>query len=374
MKIAYLSTFYPYRGGIAQFNASLYRMFEKEHEVKAFTFSRQYPNILFPGKSQLVGAGDKADEIDADRILDTINPVTYYSTARKIIRFDPDILLMKYWMPFFAPSLGYVAKRLKKKGTVNISILDNVIPHEKRPGDIVLTKYFLKYNSGFVVMSNAVREGLLSLKRDSKYIFQDHPLYDHFGEKIDKNIARAKLNIPPDAKVLLFFGFIRKYKGLDLLLEALNALPEDYHLVIAGEVYGSFEKYDEIIKKYNLAGRITNHARYIADGEVPLFFSASDACVLPYKSATQSGIIGISYHFGLPVVATDTGGLKEMIEPHGTGLMIEKPDAAIIANKIKEYFNMDSDVFRANIENYKKKASWDVLARKIIGFYDELKN
>ena len=144
MKIAYLSTFYPYRGGIAQFNASLYRMFEKEHDVKAFTFSRQYPNLLFPGKSQLVGASDNADKIDSDRILDTINPMTYFSAARKIIRFNPNLLLMKYWMPFFAPSLGYVAKRLKKNGTINISILDNVIPHEKRLGDIALTKYFLK--------------------------------------------------------------------------------------------------------------------------------------------------------------------------------------------------------------------------------------
>ncbi len=388
MKIAYLSTFYPFRGGIAQFNASLCRALEKDHQVKAFTFTRQYPNILFPGKSQFVGNSEKAcaidnssiennkidnNAIDAERILDTINPITYYSAARNILEFNPDIMLMKYWMPFFAPSLGYVAKRLKRNGTINISVLDNVIPHEKRPGDIALTKYFLKHNSGFVVMSNTVRQDLLSLKQDSEYIFQEHPLYDHFGAKVDKIAARKKLNIPPDKKVLLFFGFIRSYKGLDLLLEALNALPADFHLVIAGEAYGSFDKYDDMINKYNLGNRVTNAARYIEDSEVPLFFSAADVCVLPYKSATQSGIIGVSYHFGLPVVATDTGGLKEMIEPHGTGLMVDKPDAAEIAISIKQYFNSDTELFKANIDNYKEKASWDVLAQKIIEFYNDLK-
>ncbi|MCK5742096.1 MAG: glycosyl transferase, partial [Chlorobi bacterium] len=184
MKIAYLSTFYPFRGGIAQFNALLYRVLEKQHDINAYTFSRQYPKILFPGSSQMVGDNDPADKIPSKQVLDTINPITYFTASGKINRFAPDLMLMKYWMPFFAPSLGHVAKSTKRHGTINISVLDNVIPHERRTGDIALTKLFLNQNHGFVVMSKKVEQDLLSLKPDAKYIFHEHPLYEQFGEGI----------------------------------------------------------------------------------------------------------------------------------------------------------------------------------------------
>jgi glycosyltransferase involved in cell wall biosynthesis len=375
MKIAYLSTFYPFRGGIAQFNAALYRTFERDHNIKAFTFTRQYPDMLFPGTSQFVGPDDPADKVPAVKVLDTINPLSYRNTAGKINIFAPELMIMKYWMPFFAPSLGWVARSTRKSGTINITILDNVIPHERRPGDINLTKFFLNQNHGFVVMSEAVKNDLLSLKKDAKYISHPHPLYSHFGNKLQKDEARHRLNIPPDKKVLLFFGFIRDYKGLDLLLEALNILPEDYHLIVAGEVYGNFDSYDSLIIKYQLESRVSRNARYISDEEVPLFFSAADVCVLPYKSATQSGIVGITYHFDLPVIATDVGGLKEMIEPYKTGLMVDKPKAALIAGTIKKYFDEGhARAFVDNIKIYKDLSSWDSLASGILGLYEKIKS
>lgn len=373
MRIAYLSTFYPFRGGIAQFNASLYRAFERENEIKAFTFTRQYPNILFPGETQLVTEKDKVDNIPSIEILDSINPITYYKTAKRILEFSPSIVLNKFWMPFFAPSLGKVSKILKKNKVKNFSVLDNVIPHERRFGDIALTKYFLNQQSGFVVMSETVRRDLLSLKPDAKYLFFPHPIYDHFGVRITKEEAQRQLNIPTGKKVLLFFGFIRDYKGLDLLLKCLKLLPEDYHLIIAGEVYGSFDKYDKIIKELNLTEKITKAVKYISDSEVPLYFSASDVCVLPYKSATQSGIVGIAYHFNLPIIATDVGSLREMIEPYNSGIMIEEISENSIAVAVSDYFQGNlSEQFSQNMNVYKEKYSWDKLAESIIEFNKDL--
>lgn len=372
MKIAFLSTFYPFRGGIAQFNASLYRAFEKEHSVKAFTFTRQYPDFLFPGETQMVTPKDNADKIPSERVLDTLNPLTYFSAASKIKGFEPDILLMKYWMSYMAPSLGTVAKRVKSDSKV-ITILDNVIPHEKRFFDEAFTKYFLRQNHGFVVMSDSVKNDLLRLSPDAKYVFHPHPLYDHFGKKADAEDAKRKLNIPAGKKVILFFGFIRDYKGLDLLIEAVSKLNDDYVLVIAGEVYGSFDKYAGQIEKLGLKDKISLHVRYISDDEVPLFFSSADVCVLPYKSATQSGITSIAYHFDLPMIATDTGGLKESIHHDKTGLIVNMPDADLIAKAIEEYFTRNIKVeFQNEIRLLKSKLSWNSLSNAIIAFSKSL--
>lgn len=374
MKIAYLSTFYPFRGGIAQFNASLYRAFEENgHEIKAFTFTRQYPNLLFPGKSQYVTEKDKSDPIPSEAVLDTLNPVTFFSAATKIKKFKPDILLMKFWLPYFGPSLGTVAGKLKKHGTKVITILDNVIPHEKRPGDIAFTKYFLNRNSGFVVMSHSVKDDLLKLKPNAKYLFNPHPVYNHFGDKIDAQTAREKLNIPKDKKVLLFFGLVREYKGLDLLIKALNGLPDDYFLLVGGEVYGDEKVYLDLIKLYHLEDRVSVNFRYIDDQEVPMFFSAADVLVLPYKSATQSGIFSISLHFDLPTIVTDVGSLKELVEPKEIGLVVKKPDFQLIREKIEDYFSKDlKNNLASNISIFKKENSWENLAENIIHFADQL--
>lgn len=373
MKITFLSTMFPYRGGIAQFNALLYRELEKQHEVKAYTFTRQYPEFLFPGQTQYVTEKDQADKIPAVRILDTVNPFTYIKTAKAIRRENPDLLITKYWMSFFAPSLGYVAAHLGKK-TKKISILDNVIPHEKRFFDMAFNRYFLKRNDGFIVMSDKVLADLLSIVPDAKYLRVNHPVYNHFGEKLEQSAARQALGIDPARKTLLFFGIIRDYKGLDILIDALSMLDQTYQLIIAGEVYGSFDKYADQIKKHQLADRIHLFNHYIDDNEVPPFFSAADVCILPYKSATQSGITSIANHFDLPLIATDTGGLKETIAHGETGLIVAQPNAAMLADTIRQYFdgNMQAG-FSRNIQQEKQENSWENFARKIIEFSATLK-
>ena len=373
MRIAYLSTFYPFRGGITHFNHSLYNALRKNHEVKAFTFIRQYPGLLFPGKTQYVTENDLIEKIPADRILDTINPLSYLSAASKISGFSPDILIMKYWMPFFAPSLGYVAGKMKNKNCRVISVLDNVIPHEKKFYDLAFSKYFLRRNSGFVVMSETVKQDLLTLKPGAHYLFNEHPLYDHFGERLTKGEACSRLGLPEDRKILLFFGFVRDYKGLDILIETMKSLPEDYYLLVAGEVYGDDKKYYEQVSRLGLADRVQLNLRYIADHEVPLFFSAADVNVLPYRSATQSGILAIAYHFGLPVVVTDVGSLKDSVEADHTGLVAEVAEPAALNGKILEFFQSDHETtFRENILKVRQKNSWENLAEAIVNFSSSL--
>ena len=371
MRIAYLSTFYPFRGGIAQFNADLLEEFGRHHEVKAFTFTRQYPSFLFPGKTQYVTPGDKAKKVDSEAILDTANPFSWRPAARKIAAWKPDLLVMKYWMSYLAPSLGTVARYLKRRGIPVITVLDNVIPHETKFFDKPFSRWFLRQNSGCVAMSEAVLKDMLSLTPDKPYILQPHPLYDHFGQKMDKRAAQEALELDPGKRTLLFFGLIRDYKGLDLLIDALPLLGEEYQLVIAGESYGSFEKYEAQIAASGCADRIKVFNRYIDDEEVPRFFSAADLCVLPYKSATQSGITAISLHFDLPVVATPVGGLAESIEKPGIGLMTSGISAEAIADTVRAFYAANPDTFVENIRQTKATMTWEVFAGKILDFYTQ---
>ncbi len=376
MRIRFLSTFFPFRGGIAQFNALMYREMEKNHDVKAFTFKRQYPNILFPGQTQYVTENDVADQIPSQAVLDTINPFTYIKTARALKRSNPELVITKYWMTFFAPSLGFVLGRLKNKA-IRISVLDNVIPHERRFFDNAFNRYFLKRNDGFIVMSDKVLADLLHYKPDAKYVRMDHPVYDQFGARLEQLEALKSLGIEhnPDHKYVLFFGIIRKYKGLDLLIEAMSKLGEDYHLLIAGEVYGSFDEYQKIIDQHNLTNRIHLFNRYIPDDKVGFYFSASDVCVLPYRSATQSGIISISKHFEIPVIATDVGGLKESISHGKTGLMVDRAEPQLIAESIERYFTSDlKESCKLLIREENERNSWAAFCRIIIEFAEEIRS
>ena len=366
MRIAYLSTYYPFRGGIAQFNADLLEAFGKQHEVKAFTFTRQYPSFLFPGKTQYVTAQDKAKKVDSQAILDTVNPFSWCSAASKIAAWKPDLVIMKYWMSYLAPSLGTVARRLRRKGIPTITVLDNVIPHETKFFDKPFSRWFLRQNSGCVAMSEAVLRDMLSLTPDKPYILQPHPLYDHFGTRINATEARQALGLDPTRRTLLFFGLIRDYKGLDLLIDAMPLLGPQYQLVIAGESYGSFEKYEAQIAASGCADRIRVFNRYIDDEEVPKFFSAADVCVLPYKSATQSGITAIALHFEVPVVATPVGGLAESVERPGIGLMTPAISAESLAETIPQLYEQGLETFAANIRAAKQTMTWDVFADKIL--------
>lgn len=368
MKICYLSTFHPYRGGIAQFNASLCRALRESHEVTPFTFTRQYPDLLFPGTTQYVQPGDSADDVGSVRTLDSVNPATWLATGRAINRLSPDLLLMKFWMSFFGPSLGCVAGRMRP-GTKVVTVLDNVIAHEPRFFDVPFTKYFLGRNHGFVAMSASVERDLLSLAPGARCVRIPHPLYDHFGAPVDRAAAEERLGIPKGKRVVLFFGFIRDYKGLDLLIEAFGKLDDRYVLVVAGESYGSFSAYESLIARSPLRGNIRTFNDYIPDARVPDFFCAADVCVLPYRSATQSGITSIAYHFDLPVIATDVGGLAEEVVGRGAGLVVGRPDPGAIAEGIRTYFDSSMKAgCVANIARMKREENWFNFARKLTAF------
>ncbi len=373
MRVAILSCFYPYRGGISQFNACLYGELSKEHIVKAFNFKRQYPEFLFPGKTQYVTADDEAVPVESVSPLDTANPFTYISTYREIRDWKPDLLIVRYWMTYFAPSLGYITRRMKKHCKV-ISILDNVIPHEQHFFDTPLTKYFLKGSTGCVTLCEAVSKDLLEIKPDARYTVIPHPLYSHFGEKKARAEAEAKLGLAPGKKNILFFGLIRTYKGLDILLEAFAKLPEDYQLIIAGEPYGSFDKYQEIIDRIPGKGRIFMDLKYIKDSEVSDYFSAADVTVLPYRSATQSGISSVSYHFEVPMIVTEVGGLKEAIGDTGTGLVAAEITAEAILAEIERYFGnpqIKEDCISC-IRLEKDRLSWKTFADRLMEFVRQL--
>ena len=373
MKIAILSCFYPYRGGISQFNACLYGELSKTHIVRAFNFKRQYPEFLFPGKTQYVTDDDEAVPVESTSLLDTANPFTYHSTYKAIRDWKPDVLIVRYWMSYFAPSLGYITRRMKKHCKV-ISILDNVIPHEQHFFDTPLTKYFLKGSTGSVTLCEAVSKDLLRIDPDAEYAVIQHPLYSHFGEKKSRAEAEKKLGLAPGKKNLLFFGLIRTYKGLDILLEAFGRLSDEYQLIIAGEPYGSFDKYQEIIDRLPGKDRIFMDLKYIKDSEVTDYFSAADLAVLPYRSATQSGISSVSYHFEVPMIVTDVGGLKETIGDRGTGLVAEEGTPGAIHNEILRYFSNPSikEGCIEAIRKEKERLSWKTFAQMLTDFIGQL--
>jgi glycosyltransferase involved in cell wall biosynthesis len=370
MKIAILSPFYPYRGGIAQFSAMLYLALEKTHEVKAFSFSRLYPGFLFPGKTQFVDEIDADFPVSSERTLDSINPFSYEKTAKAIEKFQPDILLIAYWMSFFGPAYGHIANRLKNKTKI-ITLLHNAIPHEPKFFDKAFSKLLFDRTRGFLVLSDTVKKDILLLYPQANVCLKAHPLYDHFGEKIDKKEAIQTLGLDFGKKTLLFFGLIRDYKGLDLLIDAMPLLDDSYQLIIAGECYGSFEKYQRQIDALSGENRILVLNRYIDNKEVPILFSVADLLVLPYKSATQSGVVPVAYHFEIPIVATNVGGLKESIEGAGTGLIC-LPEAGSLAQTIQEVFQVGADKFIANIKEEKKNLSWEVFADALIEFANQI--
>ena len=373
MRIALLSCFYPFRGGISQFNASLYLELGKSHTVKAFNFTRQYPEFLFPGKTQYVTKDDDAVPIESDALLDTANPFTYGRTYRAIRDWEPDLVIISSWLSYFAPSLGYIARRLRKRCKV-ISILHNVVPHEPRFFDAPLTRYFLSGCTGNVTLCDEVAEDLKRLSPKALNITLFHPIYGHFGEKMPREEAEKALGLKPGMRNLLFFGLIRDYKGLDILLDAFGKLDSGYQLIVAGEPYGSFVKYRNIIDRSPAKDRIRLFTRYIKDSEVKVFFSASDLAVLPYRSATQSGISAIAYHFEVPMVVTDVGGLRQSIGDCGTGLVAPKADADCVVREIRTYFS-DANLKTLcvnSIKAEKDRLSWRTFSKRLLEFSDNL--
>lgn len=371
-RFSVFSAFYPFRGGIAQFNARLFRALEKRVDLKAFTFKKQYPDFLFPGTSQFVTTEDLADPIPAERIVSTFNPLSYISGIRRLRVAQPDVFIANYWMSFFGLFLGLFALFLPKK-VKKIAILHNLVPHEKRFFDAPLNRFFVNRYQGFVVMSDSVEKDLKKFRPDAKVLRMDHPWYDHFGSLIDKKGARQRLNLDHEKKTLLFFGIIRPYKGLDLLIQAFEMLPEDYQLVIAGEVYGKEHDYHQQIAKSSSKERIHFFNRYISDGEVHVFFSAADACVLPYRSATQSGITATSFHFEVPMVATDVGGLASIVGDGYMGAIAKEVTPVSISEGVKRLFDENHyQQCQENIKREKEKNTWEVFAQRLVDFSSSL--
>ncbi len=362
MKIVLIGTAYPYRGGLAAYNERLAREFLSEgFEVRIMTFTLQYPSFLFPGKSQFLDA-PSPQGLKIERIVNSVNPFNWISVGSALKKEKPDIIIFKYWLPFMAPCFGTIARIARSnKHTRIICILDNVIPHEPGPGDKLLTRYFTGSIDGAVAMSDSVLTDLRKFNVQVPAKLNPHPLFDNFGQALAKDEALKKLGIGVSGNIILFFGFIRAYKGLDLLIEAFSDQrfrDLNVRLIIAGEFYEDSKPYRELIVKYNLGDYIFLFDRFINDEEVAAYFSAADIVVQPYKSATQSGVTQIAYHFENPMLVTDVGGLKEIV-PDGKCGYVVKPDPAAIAGALTDFFqNSRKDTFVKNIKTEKLRFSW----------------
>jgi D-inositol-3-phosphate glycosyltransferase len=370
MKIVYIGTAYPMRGGIAHFNALLSRELARRHTVRFLSFTRQYPGLLFPGKTQFVAgaAGAEAARMDAEPVLDTIWPPSWWRTARIAAREKPDLLLFKYWMPFFAPAFGSVIRRVKRRVPARaVFVCDNIVPHEPSPIDLPLTRYALSAVDGFVVMSESVRDDLLKIRPDARWLLVPHPVYRLFGERVAKEEARAALGLEPGPWIL-FFGYVRPYKGLENLIEALPAIRERVgaRLLVAGEFYEGEARIRRRVAELGLQDAVRFDADYIPESRVPLYFSACDVVVLPYRTATQSGIVPIAYQLDSPVIVTDVGGLAEVVPDGRTGFVVPPGDGAALAAAVVRFYDEDWETrLRAGVREEKRKYSWEPMVAAI---------
>ena len=361
-KVVLIGSAYPLRGGLATFNERLVREYIKlGSEASIYTFSLQYPSLLFPGKTQYSTEPPPGD-LQIKVKLNSVNPLNWFSVGNEIKKLRPDLVLVKYWMPFMAPCFGTVCRIIRRNGhTRVVSVIDNIIPHEKRPGDRLLSSYFVKSVDGFVAMSHSVMNDLETFTKDKPRAWCPHPLYDNFGDAISKAEARRILGLDPGARYALFFGFIRDYKGLDLLLEAFGTpamKASGIKLLVAGEFYCDPAPYNEIIKRHGLEGSVIMSNDFIPDSQVINYFCSADVVVQPYKSATQSGVTQIAYHFNKPMIITDVGGLSEFV-PHGTVGYVVEPGKDEIASAILEFYASGKETeFIANTAIEKQKYSW----------------
>ena len=369
---------YPYRGGIATTNERLANEFlSLGYTVDMETFILQYPSFLFPGKTQF-NEKSPPENLKIKRTINSINPFSWLKVGFRIRREKPDLVIIRYWLPFLAPCLGTIASLIRKnKHTVIICLADNIVPHEHRPGDRQLTNYFIQRIDGLIAMSKSVLTDGVSFRKNLPTGYCPHPIFDNYGEKLSFQEAKQKLKLEPETRYLLFFGFIRDYKGLDLLINAfaderLRKFP--VKLLVAGEYYSNPESYLKLIAEKKLKEFIELRTDFIPDDEVRLYFSAADMVVQPYKSATQSGVTQIGYHFNKPMLVTNVGGLSEIIPDGKIGYVVE-PESQNIADALVDFYeNERMSEFEANMIEEKKKFSWANMANKFLNVYSKIKN
>lgn len=363
MKIVVVGTSHPYRGGIAAFTDRLATEFVREGtDIEVVTFKLQYPSFLFPGKTQYSDA--KAPEgFPIERKVNSVNPLNWITVGKEIRKKNPDIVIFTYWMSFFAPCFGKIARVIKcNRHTKCIGLIHNMIPHEKSFLDKMLPPRFVKAMDGFVALSKSVLDDVASLDKDNKpKVFTPHPLYDHFGEIMDRSEAAKHLNLDPNYRYLLFFGLVRAYKGLDLLIDAFaDARLRKYpvKLLVAGEFYDDPKPYLEQIEKLGLNDFVIIENQYIKDNNVKYYFNIADMVVQPYKSATQSGVTQIAYHFEKPMLVTDVGGLGEIIPNGKVGYVVE-PKPSAIAEALVDFCENDRvSCFVSGLRDEKQKYQW----------------
>ena len=377
-RIIIMGTAHPYRGGLAAFNERLAAEFQNGNDnVRIETFTLQYPNILFPGRTQYADWPPPGN-LNIKRTINSVWPPNWLRVANRIKKEKPDIVIFKYWLPLMAPCFGSIARIIKKnRHTQVITILDNIVPHEGRPGDKLLTSYFVKPIDGFIGMSASVLDDLNIFDSDKPRLFSPHPVFDNFGQPISREEALEKLDLDPNYRYILFFGLVREYKGLDIMIEAFAGARKEnknLKLIVAGEFYTSPEPYKKQIKNLELEDDIILHPSFIPDNEVAKWFCASDIVAQPYKTATQSGVTQIGYHFDKPMLVSNVGGLSEII-PHGIGGYVVNPVASEVTEALYDFFtNNRHDEFTAGIRSEKRKYSWKTMVKNVYLLSEQIRS
>lgn len=370
MKIVIVGPGYPLRGGIATFNHRLAKAFiEQGHECEIVSFSLQYPSFLFPGKTQF-STEPQSDSINIRKLINSVNPFSWFSAGNKLKKEKPDLIVVRYWLPFMGPALGTLLRRVRtNKYTKIICLCDNAIPHEKRPGDNLFTKYFVKTCDAFVTMSEKVKSDLMLFDKTKPKLLIYHPVYDNFGEAVDTAEARKHLGLPENEDLFLFFGFIRKYKGLDILIEALSIYKKTavkpFKLIIAGEFYEDEQPYIKLIEGLDLKNDIILFNEFIPDSEVKYFLCAGDLLIQPYRNATQSGVTPLAYHFETPMIVTKVGGLEKQVPDQKAGYVVE-PTAEAIAEAMKKFSQKGKVAFIPFLQQEKQNYSWEHMVSSMI--------
>ncbi len=372
-KIVIIGPAYPLRGGLASYDERLARAFQQQGwDVQIYTFSLQYPGFLFPGTTQYA-SGPPPAMLDIHVCINSVNPFNWYKVGWKLKKHSPDIIVVRYWLPFMGPCLGTILKIAKKnKYSKIVCIADNIVPHEKRPGDAAFTRYFMKAVDAFITMSEKVLNDLRAVQSRKPARFVPHPLYDNFGEKVNKADAREKLGVSNGDRIMLFFGFIRKYKGLDILLDAMKMVKDKaalqklpaIKLLVAGEFYEDAQPYLQQIKDNGIEDVVILRTDFVPDNEVKYYLCAADVVVQPYRNATQSGVTPLAYHFDKPMIVTNVGGLTAMV-PDGKAGLVAEPDATSLTEKIMQFYETGEAHFIPGLQEEKRKYSWDNMVKAI---------